>query len=66
MNTISINFRIFSGVSHSDELIYLLNNTVYYETLDQGDPELQMSKLMTSIWSNFATYGQVENNAALK
>lgn len=47
----------FSGVAHMDELIYLFNNTLYWETLQQGDPEMQMSRIMTNIWSNFAAYG---------
>lgn len=44
------------GISHLDDLIYLLNNPDYYQTLKPGDPELEMSDLMTKIWVNFATY----------
>lgn len=41
-----------------DDLIYLLNCPDYYQTLREGDPELEMSKLMTSIWANFAAYSK--------
>ncbi|ODM95533.1 Venom carboxylesterase-6 [Orchesella cincta] len=47
------------GVAHMDDLIYLLNSTDYYPTINSvDDNELRMSNIMTGIWSNFAHYGK--------
>ncbi|CAL8102395.1 unnamed protein product [Orchesella dallaii] len=47
------------GVAHKDDLIYLLNSTDYYSTIDTRDEnEVNMSNIMTGIWSNFAQYGK--------
>lgn len=45
---------------HIDELIYLLNSTVLYptSTLNESDPEIKMSQLMTKLWTNFAKFGE--------
>ncbi|CAG7719445.1 unnamed protein product [Allacma fusca] len=45
------------GVAHIDDMIYLTNNTAYYPNLSVNDTEYEMSRIMTSMWANFAAYG---------
>jgi len=44
------------GISHDDDLIYLLNSTTYH-ALRVGEPEYEMSEFMTNVWANFAIHG---------
>ncbi|CAL8102398.1 unnamed protein product [Orchesella dallaii] len=46
------------GVAHIDDLIYLLNSTEYYATINADDAEFSMSNILTGIWYNFAQYGK--------
>ena len=45
------------GPTHVGDLIYLVNNTEYYSTLKPEDEEYKLSKIMTSMWTNFAIHG---------
>ena len=40
-----------------DDLIYLVNNTEYYATLQPVDEEYGFSQILTSLWTNFAIHG---------
>ena len=47
----------FPGVTHTDDLLYLLNSTLLYAPLKVTDPEFKISEYMTEAWANFATSG---------
>ncbi|XP_035712841.1 venom carboxylesterase-6 [Folsomia candida] len=45
------------GISHDDDLIYLMNSTTY-APMKVGEPEYEISEFLTNVWASFATHGE--------
>jgi carboxylesterase type B len=45
------------GISHADELIYLMNSTSFYPPLTVGTKDYEISEYFVNLWTNFATFG---------
>ena len=54
LETLALN-RNDWGISHIDDIQYLLNSTFYFKPLKTADTEYQMAKFLTNVWGNFAT-----------
>lgn len=48
---------IFPGVTHVDELLYLFNYNSVGPLFKKTDPEVEVMKNMTELWTSFATEG---------
>ncbi|KAK7066842.1 hypothetical protein SK128_000816, partial [Halocaridina rubra] len=51
-------------ISHGDDLQYLFNDLSYYPPLQRKD-DLMVSKIMLTLWSNFAATGNPTPNQSL-
>jgi carboxylesterase type B len=46
------------GVGHAEDVFYFFNNSLIYTGHSTDDPDFQMSRLMTNLIGNFATFGE--------
>jgi acetylcholinesterase len=49
--------KIFLGVVHHDDLIYLFYISVIFPYFDETYPEIEMVEKLSLLWANFAKTG---------
>lgn len=57
LGTVYGNASLYSGVCHTDELLYLFDMKEVLPVRNQSEADDNFSRKLTKLWSNYATYG---------
>jgi len=49
------------GVSHSEDISFIFNSSIYWESFDAHKNSMEISNLVVGLFSNFMSKGYVQN-----